>query len=103
MTALCVGALLAGLIAASAIPFLPFACALSTAIVVGAAWAVLRGAALGRTALSAFVLLSACQIGYGLGLGALALLGHRGLRRRPVGESRDPASVRQIRSGNGSR
>ena len=101
MTMLCLGAVLAGLAAAPVIPFLPFACAVLTAMVFGAAWVLVEGGAAGRTALSALALLFACQVGYGMGLVAVALVGQGVASRRLDGEKQASPAARSLRTGNG--
>ena len=71
----CVGALLAGGLVSRVLPFVPFACALTLAICIGWAWAVFEGVSLGYSLLSAAVLLVCTQVGYGLGLLAVVVLG----------------------------
>ena len=68
MTGLCLGALLVGSLAALALPFLPFACAMMTAVLIGSASNVLSGGSATRTSLSALLLLVLGQVGYGFGL-----------------------------------
>lgn len=100
MTVLCLGALLAGLIAAPLVPFVPFACALALATVIGSAWAIIAGGPFGGTAWSAFALLFVCQIGYGLGIVATAIIGRGIARRRSGGEEQDSSPARQLRTGH---
>lgn len=100
MTILCLGALLAGLLAAAALPFPAFALALLGATLIGSAWAGFGGATLGSIALSAFVLLLACQIGYGIGIALAALLGPAVASRRGAGEKTASAPTRPLRTGN---
>ena len=102
MTMLCLGAVLAGLAAAPVIPFLPFACAVLTAMVFGATWVLVEGGAAGRTALSALALLFACQIGYGLGMILVALVG-QGMAGRRLGGKASAPPARPLRTGNGPR
>ena len=101
MTTFCLGALLAGLAAAPFIPFLPFACAVLAAIILGTAWVLVAGAAIGQTALSALALLFACQVGYGMGLVAVALVGQGVASRRLAGEKQASPAARGRRPGNG--
>ena len=103
MTILCLGASLAGLAAASLIPFLPFACAVLAAIVLGAAWVLVAGGAAGQTALSALALLFACQIGYGAGVILVALVGQGMAGRRLGGDKPASPPARPLRTGNGPR
>lgn len=100
MTVLCLGALLAGLVAAALLPFLPFACALLAATVLGSAWAGMGGAAFGSTVLSALMLLFACQIGYGMGLVLVAVVGRAGAARRGIDDQPASARVRPLRTGS---
>lgn len=98
MAILCIGALLAGLAAAVVLPFLPFACAVVVAILIGAVSAVVTGGPVLGTGLSALLILVASQLGYGVGLGAAALVGHLlAAGRRPVAEEH-PA--RPLPTGN---
>lgn len=89
MTLICGGALLIGLLSAFVLPFLPFAASLSTAVLLGTGIAIVRGQPVADTLQVAFAMLLACQVGYGLGLIAVAL--SRGLARsnrpkRPLGD-----------------
>lgn len=98
MAILCIGTLLAGLAAAAVLPFLPFACAVVVAIVIGAASTVATGGPVLGTGLSAFLILLVSQLGYGLGLGAMALMTHLvAAARRPAAE-KHPA--RPLPTGN---
>ena len=84
MMVLCGGALVVGIAASLAIPFAPFALALSLAAFLGAGWAAFHGISLGQVLVSALGLLVSTQVGYGLGLiGAAALDGIFGPLRRP--------------------
>lgn len=76
VTILCLGALLAGMVAASLMPFLPFACTVLIAIIIGAASTLVGGTSVAQILLSAAALLFTAQIGYGLGVVAVALVGH---------------------------
>ena len=101
MATLCLGALLAGLIAASLMSFLPFACAILVAIIIGASSTLVGGAQVVQTLLSAAVLLFTSQIGYGLGVVAAAFIGHTlaGVRRSRAGrQSARPTQA--LRTGN---
>lgn len=101
MAILCLGALLAGFAAALALPFLPFACAVLVAILIGAASAIVTGGAFLHTGLSALAILFVSQVGYGLGLAAVALVGHvLTLGRSPAGDKPAAHPARPLRTGN---
>jgi len=76
VTILCVGAVLVGLVAATVLPFLPFAAALIFAALLGSGIALAHGMAFASASLSALMLLFSTQIGYGLGLLGAALRGY---------------------------
>lgn len=101
MTILCLGALIAGALAATVLPFLPFACAVMAAILIGTVSMVIGRGQVGPTCLSAAALLLASQIGYGLGLIATALVGHAAavVRRGGTAKKAEPPA-RPLRTGN---
>ncbi len=85
MVVLCGGALLVGIATSLAIPFAPFAVALTLAAVFGAIWAAFHGIGFGQVLFSALGLLISTQVGYGLGLvGVAALEAVFGPMRRPT-------------------
>lgn len=101
MAILCLGALLAGLAAAMVLPFLPFACALLVAVVIGTASTVATGGSVLQTGLSAFAILFVCQIGYGLGLTVAALAGHAlAVGRRPATHKPGTHPAQPLHTGN---
>ena len=99
MTVLCLGALLAGLVAASLLPFLPFASALLAATVLGSAWAGMGGMTVGSIVLSALLLLLACQVGYGLGIVFVAVLDRAKAARRGADDKPASTRARPLRTG----
>lgn len=101
MTILCLGALMAGLIAAPVLPFVPFACAVMVAIVLGSTSMVIGGSEFGQTCLSALALLFTSQIGYGLGLVAVvvATQGVAAFRRGGTEKQAQPPA-RPFQTGN---
>lgn len=101
MAILCLGALLAGLVAASVMPFLPFACAVLAAIVLGAASTLIGGAPAVQTLLSAAALLFTSQIGYGLGVVGIALVVQAlPVARRLKGDQQSAPSPQALRTGD---
>ncbi|MGI3900117.1 MAG: hypothetical protein ACRYF1_06460 [Janthinobacterium lividum] len=100
MMVLCGGALLVGIAASLAIPFAPFAIALSLAAVLGAAWAALNGVGYGEIFFSAFGLVVCTQVGYGIGLvGAATLEGIFGPLRRPITAKPVPPALSDLHIG----
>ena len=101
MAILCLGALLAGLVAAPLMPFLPFACAVLVAIVLGAASMLVGGAAAVQTLLSAVALLFTSQIGYGLGVVTVALVAQAlPAARRLKADEQSTHPARPLRTGD---
>lgn len=102
MTVICLGALLAGLVAAPLMPFLPFACAaVAVAMVVAAALKIVTGFAVARAAVSAVAILFTNQIGYGLGTLVIAFVAHaRAAMRRSGPEKQGAHRVRTLHVGN---
>lgn len=101
MAVLCLGALLAGLVAASVMPFPPFACAVMAAMVIGSAWAINGGASAVQTFQSAIALLFTSQIAYGVGLLAVAFVSRvLTATRRARGEKQGGRPVQPLRTGN---
>jgi hypothetical protein len=100
MMVLCVGALIAGMAASLAIPFAPFAAALTLAAVLGAVWAALHGIGLGHVLFSAVGLLVSTQVGYGLGIvGTAAAGGIVGSLRRPAPTKPIPPGLSDLHIG----
>ncbi len=100
MMVLCGGALLVGIAASLAIPFAPFAIALTLAAILGAGWAAFHGVGLGQVLVSALALLFSTQVGYGLGLvGAAALDGILGSLRRPTAAKPAPPALSDLHIG----
>ena len=101
MAVLCLGALLAGFAAAMALPFLPFACAVLAAILIGTASMIATGGSVLQTGVSALAILFVCQIGYALGLVAAALAGHAvAVSRRPAADKPGTHPAQPLRTGN---
>ena len=101
MALLCLGALLAGLVAALVMPFLPFACAVMAAIAIGSVSTVVTGLSPAQTALSPLALLLTSQIGFGLGLVSAAVVGHLASSGRRAGDEKGSANrVPPLRTGN---
>ena len=100
MPVLCLGALLLGLVAAPLIPFLPFACAVMTAVLLGAGWAIAAGSTIGGAALSSLALLFACQVGYGLGIVLVAAFTRSASGRRVRDGKETSTPARQFRTGS---
>lgn len=75
MMLICAGALVAGLLMAPVLPFLPFAASLTLAVVIGIGLSFARGMPFGETFLPALTILVACQVGYGVGLIVMAAVG----------------------------
>jgi len=101
VTILCLGALLAGLVTASLMPFPPFAFAVMVSIVIGSVATISEGAPVFLTALSAAAILFTSQIGYGLGLLVVGFF-HQVLlaaRRRGVAKQ-STGPVQPLRTGN---
>lgn len=74
MTILYLGALLTGFFAALALSFIPFACGVGVALVIGSVSTVVQGSALASAVLIAVVLLVVSQVGYGFGILARAFV-----------------------------
>lgn len=103
MTVSCLGALLAGMLASLALPFLPFACALTLAAVVGGIWTIAQGHSSGHVLLWAAALLVTTQIGYGIGLLARAAVSFvaRSARRAPS-DKPDKVQIHNLHLGEKS-
>ena len=74
MTILYLGALLTGFVSALALSFIPFACGVGVALVIGSVSTVVQGSALASAVLIAVVLLVVSQVGYGFGVLAGAFI-----------------------------
>ena len=97
------GAVLAGALASLALPFLPFAAALTLAAVVGAGWAIFQSASIAAAVLGALVLLAATQVGYGFGLLLAAAADQRKVRAsRASKPETDRGEIRDLRFGKES-
>ena len=90
MTILYLGALLVGFLGALALSFIPFACGVCVALVIGSISTVVQGSALTSALLIAVLLLIVSQIGYGFGVLASAFL------------PETPALVRRLRTAKTS-
>ena len=103
MTFLCVGALLVGVISSRPVPFLPFACALMIAMVLGSASRIIGGSGVAETGLGAIAILSMTQVGYGLGLLVAASMKQMTeVIRRTAKVKQEADRVRDLRTKNGS-
>ena len=97
------GAVLAGAMASFALPFLPFAAALTLAAIVGAVWAMVHSASVAAAVLGALALLVATQVGYGFGLLLAAAVDQRRARAsRPSKSEANRGEIHDLRFGKES-
>lgn len=89
-----------GIAASLAIPFAPFAIALTLAAVIGAGWAAFHAVGIGQVLVSALGLLFFTQVGYGLGIvGAAALDSIFGSLRRSTAAKPVPPALSDLHIG----
>lgn len=100
MLVLCGGAFFVGVVASAAIPFAPFALALTIAVGIGAGWAGLHGAGAAQLLVSGLALLIVTQVGYGLGLiGSAVVEGGRQAFQRPPASKSVPSAMPDLHLG----
>lgn len=99
MTQICAGAFCIGFLIAFVLSFLPFAGSLTLSIVMGAGLSLASGRSIGETVLFASSIWIACQVGYGIGLAAVACGDRVWRMHQRWRQPNDAAAVKRLRSG----